>query len=76
MLNTPLSLPEDSSGLLIDVGAVAKLLKCSTRTVYRLADGGRMPRPRKLGALVRWSRAEIERWVADGCPAVRRSNSP
>ena len=57
---------------LIDVGAVAKLLSCSARHVYRMADSGSMPRPVKLGALVRWSRTAIESWIADGCPLCRK----
>ena len=56
---------------LLDVGTVAKLLDCSRRHVYRLSDAGRMPRPLKLGALVRWRRVELMSWLADGCPAVR-----
>ncbi len=56
---------------LLDVREVAALLRCSSRTVYRLSDGGILPRPRKLGALVRWSAAEIENWIADGCKPVR-----
>jgi excisionase family DNA binding protein len=56
--------------VLIDVRAVAELLGCSDRHVYRLADNGRMPKPRKLGALCRWSRAEIDAWIAGGCPAI------
>ncbi len=57
---------------LLDVEAVAALLGgCSTRHVYRLADAGRMPRPVKLGALVRWRRAELADWLAAGCPPVR-----
>ena len=60
---------EDQPGAaLLDVGAVASLLSCSVRHVYRLADSGRMPRPVKLGALVRWPRAVVEGWIADGCP--------
>jgi excisionase family DNA binding protein len=59
------------STALLDVRQVAALLNCSTRTVYRLADAGRMPAPRRLGALVRWSRAEIDEWIADGCKPVR-----
>ena len=52
--------------------AVAALLGgCSQRHVYRLADSGRMPRPVKLGALVRWRRNELVEWVAAGCPIVR-----
>ena len=60
---------------LLDVRAVAKLLSCSVRHVYRLADGGRMPAPLKLGALVRWSRQVIEEWLRAGCPAMRRTSS-
>lgn len=56
---------------LLDVGAVAGLLGCSKRTVYRLSDGGRMPRPVKLGQLVRWRRAEVLAWIAGGCEPVR-----
>jgi len=56
---------------LLDVNAVAQLLSCSTRHVYRLADSGQMPRPRKLGALVRWDREELEKWLSDGCPTCQ-----
>lgn len=55
---------------LLDVGAVAALLNCGERTVYRLADSGRMPAPVKLGALVRWNRVELIDWLAAGCPVV------
>ncbi|MEX1027560.1 MAG: helix-turn-helix domain-containing protein [Candidatus Paceibacterota bacterium] len=56
---------------LLDVPAVAEFLLCSERHVRRMADAGRMPRPIKLGSLVRWNRATIEQWVADGCPNCR-----
>ncbi len=62
--------PAIDAGLLT-VGDVARLLRCSQRSVYRLSDAGRMPRPVRLGALVRWSRTSIEEWVEQGCPAVR-----
>ena len=48
-------------------------LGCSARHVRRLADAGRMPRPIKLGSLVRWPRSVIEQWIADGCPNVRNA---
>jgi excisionase family DNA binding protein len=57
---------------LLDVQAVAALLSCSTRHVYRLSDSGRMPKPIKLGALVRWQRKAVEEWLAAGCPAFRK----
>jgi excisionase family DNA binding protein len=58
---------------LLNIGAVATMLACSERHVYRLSDSGRMPRPRKLGALVRWHRKSIMDWIEAGCPAVRRA---
>jgi excisionase family DNA binding protein len=58
---------------LLDVEAVAALCGCSPRHVYRLADAGRMPAPRKLGALCRWSRAEIAAWIDAGCRPVRHT---
>jgi predicted DNA-binding transcriptional regulator AlpA len=68
----------DASAALLDVRAVAALLDCSTRHVYRLADAGHMPPPVRLGALVRWRRITgdpttgIEDWIDAGCPTVRR----
>ncbi len=53
---------------LLDIRKVAAMLCCSTRHVNRLADAGKMPAPSRLGALVRWNRAEIERWITEGCP--------
>jgi predicted DNA-binding transcriptional regulator AlpA len=58
--------------LLIDVHAVADLLGCSPRHVYRLSDGGHMPAPIKLGALVRWSTVAIQEWINKGCPPIRQ----
>ena len=54
-----------------DVGAIAELLGCSSRHVRRLADAGRMPRPVHIGRLVRWLRADVDQWLAAGCPRVR-----
>ena len=56
---------------LLGVEAVAALLNCSPRHVYRLSDAGRMPAPVKLGALVRWPRQAVLDWIGHGCPAVR-----
>ena len=57
---------------LLGVDKVAELLECSPRTVYRLADSGWMPRPRKVGRLVRWPIAEIRKWIENGCPKQYR----
>src|SRR6516165_5042944 len=68
-LTRPVQEHSDSLPALLDVRAVASILNCSPRHIHRLADAGRLPRAIKLGALSRWSRAEIERWLAAGCPA-------
>lgn len=57
---------------LLSVDDVSTYLTCSTRHVRRMADSGAMPRPIKLGSLVRWRRLDIERWIADGCPRCDR----
>ncbi len=56
---------------LLDVKDVAALLNCGERTVYRQADAGRIPRPVKLGSLVRWRREELLDWLTAGCPSCR-----
>lgn len=58
---------------LMTVKDVAQLLSCSTRTVYRLNDAGRLPHPVRLGTLLRWPRSAIEAWIAEGCPKPDRS---
>ena len=57
----------------LDVNAVAELLACSPRHVRRMADSGAMPRPIHLGRLVRWRRADVDQWLAAGCPSCRTS---
>jgi excisionase family DNA binding protein len=56
---------------LLDVRAVAALLDCSPRHVYRLADAGRMPPPVRLGTLVRWRRQDLAAWLDGGCKPYR-----
>lgn len=57
---------------LIDIHCVSReyLGGASIRHARRLADSGLMPWGIKLGALRRWRRAEMDAWVASGCPPV------
>lgn len=68
----PKSLPQTraTSGpaVMLTAADVATLLACSTKTVYRMVDRGAIPRPIRLGGLLRWRRAQFEQWLADGCP--------
>ena len=61
-----------SEPVLLTVKEVAEMLGLSERTVYRLADMGKMPRPVKIGAAVRWRRSELDTWIEDGCPTSQR----
>jgi len=64
----PTTCPLSLETLMLTVGQVARMLNCSTRTVYRMADKGSIPPPVRFGSLVRWNRKAIDAWVADGCP--------
>ena len=56
---------------MMTVGEIATQLSVSLITVWRWRDAGRMPAPIKIGAIVRWRRDDIERWIADGCLDMR-----
>jgi excisionase family DNA binding protein len=71
-MSTISALPPAGDAALLNVRAVAALLNCSTRHIYRLADAGRMPVPLKLGALIRWRRTEVDAWIAGGCKSNRQ----
>ena len=53
---------------------VADMLACSTKTIYRLVDRGAIPRPVRLGGMLRWHRPRLEQWIADDCPSDPSSN--
>ncbi len=58
----------DSESILLTIRDVAALFRCSPRHVRRMTDDRLMPPPLALGALVRWPRSVIEKWVEEGCP--------
>ena len=60
---------------LIDIDRLAVRLGCSTRHVRRLAACGRIPRPIKLGALLRWIKADIDQWITAGCPTCGKKTT-
>ncbi len=59
---------------MMSVDDVAMEVGCCTRSVRRWADSGRMPKPIKLGSLIRWPRTVIEQWIAEGCPNVHHAS--
>jgi excisionase family DNA binding protein len=57
-----------------DTGQLAELLQCSERHVQNLVIRRVLPSPIRLGALVRWDRETIRRWLAGGGNTVIRGN--
>ena len=60
--------------VMLTAADVADMLACSTKTIYRLVDRGAIPRPVRLGGMLRWHRPRLEQWIADGCPGDPSSN--
>ena len=57
-----------TQSIMLTIKGVAILLACSPRTIYRLTDEGRIPRPVRIGGMIRWPRESFEQWITDGCP--------
>jgi predicted DNA-binding transcriptional regulator AlpA len=55
-----------------DMSAAAKLLGISRRTFFRHDVEGLLPRCVRPGGRRYWSRVELERWIAAGCPPRAR----
>jgi predicted DNA-binding transcriptional regulator AlpA len=54
--------------LAINATQLAEMLCISSRSIWRLNDSGKLPKPIRLGGSVRWNKKEIETWVEAGCP--------
>jgi predicted DNA-binding transcriptional regulator AlpA len=52
----------------VSLADVAQLLKVSKVTAGRMKARGELPPEIRLGRLPRWSVAEVEEWIAFGCP--------
>lgn len=55
--------------VLLSADQVAKLMQISIRTVWRLLSSGELIKPVRMGGNTRWRRAELEKWIEDGCPS-------
>jgi predicted DNA-binding transcriptional regulator AlpA len=54
---------------LLTINDLAKILKCSRRTIFRLNVQQKTPPPLDINGLSMWPAKEIKRWVAIGCPS-------
>jgi excisionase family DNA binding protein len=71
-MSVPVSSVQSLQVQLWTIDDFARRLKCSTRHLRRLVDAGRAPAPIRLGALLRFNSSIAEKWIADGCPDLRR----
>jgi predicted DNA-binding transcriptional regulator AlpA len=54
---------DETRGLLVDKPTLAAMLNISVRTIDRLNSSRQIPAPLRLGARLRWRRAEILAWM-------------
>lgn len=57
---------------LLKLEELAAILKVKPRTLRRHHDSGLVPRAVRVGSALRWSRAAIEAWIAQGGPRQRK----
>ncbi len=55
--------------LLVDINRLAVLLGRSVASLERDQAAGRLPAPVRIGGSKKWRLADIQAWVAAGCPA-------
>jgi excisionase family DNA binding protein len=53
------------------ISDVAERLRCSERTVRRLANAGKMPAPVRVGGMIRWHADVVTKWIDAGCPVMK-----
>jgi len=56
------------SEALLKVGALARILNLSKRTIHRLNCTGKIPCPVKINGSIRWRQSDIDLWIELGCP--------
>ena len=65
----------EASSILLSAQTLAKRLAVSLRTLWRLRSSGKLPEPVRLGGAVRWRTADIDAWVAAGCPDIKNQRA-
>ncbi len=58
---------------ILTIEQVAKFLKVTDRTIYRLAPAGKIP-AFKVGGMWRFLRADIDRWIIQESRVVRNKS--
>lgn len=63
-----ITLPTETTPLLVGATEAARLCSVSEATWWRLAAAGKVPVPIKLGGRTLWRVGELREWTAAGCP--------
>jgi excisionase family DNA binding protein len=58
----------DATPILISAEELARLMRVSERTLWRLLSAGKVPQPVRIGRSTRWRYAEVREWIEKGCP--------
>ena len=66
--------PPNLKPLLVGQKDLPELFSMSDRFIRKLQDTGRFPVAVRLGTRKLWSVSVLERWVEDGCPALREES--
>lgn len=61
---------KDAKPPVIRMAELASMLDMSDRAIRKQVAEGRIPAPAKFGSAHRWPRVMIEKWIADGMPAI------
>jgi len=54
-----MNIEEENQDGLMSAPEVAMMFCVSRRTLWRMAGGGRLPKPVKVGGMTRWMRSEV-----------------
>lgn len=52
---------------LLTIRDLARILKLSPRSIWRLVRNRQLPGPLRIGGSIRWRAEEIVKWIANGC---------
>lgn len=58
----------DAIAMLLTKADLARELRTSSKTIDRMDNAGKLPRPVRVGRAKRWGRQTIVAWIAAGCP--------
>ena len=67
-------LSTSKKNVLLNVEDLSSLLGISVRTIWRRESTGDVPKPVRIGGLVRWRRSDIDAWIEAGCPKTELKN--